>query len=143
VQLYPHLTFDGRCEAAFQTYAKLLGGEIVFLMRYEDTPMDLKVPPGFGGKVSHATFAAGGFMLSGSDAPPERYESPQGAAMQLNLSDPADAERIFDALSEGGTVQTPLQETFWAARFGALVDRFGISWLINCGRESEKLTADG
>jgi PhnB protein len=132
VQLYPNLTFDGRCEAAFKFYEKHLGGGIVFMMTYEDTPMDLQTPSDWGKKISHATFAHASFTLYGSDALPGRYQKPQGFALQVNLSDPLEAERIFKALAENGTVQMPLQETFWALRFGVLADQFGIPWLINC-----------
>ncbi len=132
MQLYSNLMFDGQCEAAFKFYAECLGGRIVFMMTYEQTPMDFQAPPEWGKKISHATFAIGEWMLSGSDAIPGKYQRPQGFALQFNLRDPLEAERIFQALSENGTVQVPLQETFWALRFGALIDRFGIPWLINC-----------
>jgi PhnB protein len=132
VQLYPNLTFDGQCEAAFKFYEKCLGGSIVFMMTYEDTPMDLQTPSDWRKKISHATFAHADFTLYGSDAPPERYQKPQGFALQVNLRDPLEAEHIFKALAENGTVQMPLQETFWALRFGVLVDQFGVPWLINC-----------
>jgi PhnB protein len=102
------------------------------MMTYENTPMDLQTPPDWQKKISHATFALAEFMFSGSDAPPGQYQKPQGFSLQLNLSDPVEAERIFKALAEKGTVQMPLQETFWALRFGVLVDQFGIPWLINC-----------
>ena len=71
-------------------------------------------------------------MFSGSDPLPGQYQKPQGFALQFNLSDPVEAERIFQALAGDGTVEMPLQETFWALRFGVLVDQFGIPWLINC-----------
>ena len=68
----------------------------------------------------------------GSDAPPERYEKPQGFSVTLGVDTPAEAERIFKASSENGPLQMPLQETFWAIRFGVLVDQFDIPWMINC-----------
>jgi PhnB protein len=102
------------------------------MMTYEDTPMDLQTPSDSGKKISHATFAHPDFTLYGSDALPGRYQKPQGFALQVNLSDPLEAERIFKALAENGTVQMPLQETFWALRFGVLADQFGVPWLINC-----------
>jgi PhnB protein len=71
-------------------------------------------------------------VLMGSDAPPGRYEAPKGISVSLNVKTPADAERIFNALSENGKVQMPLQQTFWAQRFGMTVDRFGIPWMVNC-----------
>lgn len=132
MQLYPNLTFDGQCEAAFQFYEECLRGTIIFLMTYENTPMELNAPADWRKKVSHATFALGDLMFSGSDALPGQYRRPQGFALQFNLSDVEEAERIFEALSDDGTVQTPMQETFWAARFGMVVDRFGIPWAINC-----------
>jgi len=134
VELYPNLTFDGQCEAAFSFYEECPHGRTVFMMRYEDTPMDAQTPPDWGKKIGHATFTHSGFTFYGSDAPPGRYLKPQGFALQFNLSDPAEAERIFKALAENGTVQTPLQETFWALRFGVLVDQFGIPWIVNCGK---------
>jgi PhnB protein len=132
VQLYPTLTFDGECEAAFKFYEKCLHGRITFMMTYENTPMNFGTPSDWRKKISHATFALGDFLFSGSDALPGQYRKPQGFALQFNLSDPVEAERIFGSLSESGAVQVPLQETFWALRFGGLVDQFGIPWLINC-----------
>jgi PhnB protein len=132
MQVYPNLTFDGRCEEAFKFYEECLHGKITFMMTYENTPMDLNAPPDWAKKISHATFIVGDDMLSGSDVPPARYQRPQGFALQFNLSDPAEAGRIFEALAENGSVEMPLQETFWALRFGVLVDRFGIPWVINC-----------
>ena len=132
MQLYPNLTFDGQCEAAFKFYEECFHGKTIFMMTYENTPMDFQAPPDWRKKISHATFALGAFMLSGSDALPGQYQKPQGFALQFNLSDPVEAERIFKTLAENGAVQMPLEETFWALRFGQLVDQFGIPWVINC-----------
>ena len=68
----------------------------------------------------------------GSDAPPQYYKKPQGFSVSLGLKDPAKAESIFKALSEKGAVEMPLQQTFWAKRFGMCTDQFGIPWMINC-----------
>jgi PhnB protein len=68
----------------------------------------------------------------GADAPPGRYEAPKGFSVSIGIKDPVEAERIFHALAEDGTVQMPIQKTFWASRFGMLVDRFGIPWMVNC-----------
>ena len=132
MQLYPYLTFDGQCEAAFKLYEQCFGGKITLMMTYEETPMDLQTPPDWRKKIGHATFTHADFLLSGCDAQPGQYQKPQGFSLQLNLSDPVEAERIFNALAENGTVQMPLAETFWAFRFGVLADQFGIPWLINC-----------
>src|SRR5258706_14401889 len=107
VQLYPNLTFNGQCEQAFKFYEERLRGRILFTMTYENTPMDLQAPSDWRNKISHATFAVGDYMFSGSDALPGQYQKPQGFALQFNLSDPMEAERIFKALAENGTVQKP------------------------------------
>jgi len=72
----------------------------------------------------------------GSDAPPDRYEEPKGLSVTIGVDTAAEAERIFHALADNGTVRMPLQETFWAIRFGTLVDQFGIPWMVNCERPS-------
>jgi PhnB protein len=134
MQLKPYLNFNGKCAAAFKFYEECLGGKIIMMMRYGDSPLAGQTPPDWGGRILHASFALGDDILSGADAPPDRYQKPQGFSVVLNPSDPAEAERIFQALSEKGTVQMPIQETFWALRFGMLVDQFGIPWMINCGK---------
>jgi PhnB protein len=83
-------------------------------------------------KICHATFQIGDTKFSGSDGLPAQFQKPQGFALTINPTSIEEAERIFAALSVGGIVQMPLQETFWAQRFGELVDQFGIPWLINC-----------
>jgi PhnB protein len=72
----------------------------------------------------------------GSDAPPGRYEPVKGITVTLSIDQPAEAERVFRGLSENGTVQMPIAETFWAQRFGMLVDQFGIPWMVNCEKPS-------
>lgn len=132
MRLFPNLSFNGQCEAAFQLYEQCLSGKILYRLTYENTPMQTPVPPDWKQKISHATFSFGEFVIYGSDALPGQYQKPQGFALQLDLSDPEQAESIYRSLAEGGTVRMPLQETFWALRFAVLTDRFGIPWLINC-----------
>ena len=97
MQLYPHLMFNGQCEAAFKFYEECLHGRITFMMTYEDMPMDLQTPSDWRKKIFHATFALAEFMFAGSDAPPGHYQKPQGFSLQLNLTDPVEAERISRA----------------------------------------------
>ncbi|MGH9355155.1 MAG: VOC family protein [Terriglobia bacterium] len=132
MQMNPYLTFNGGCEAAFKFYEQCLGGKIEAMMTHAGTPAAEHVPPEWRTKILHARLIVGDEVLMGSDAPPEHYEKPQGFSVSLQIKDPADAERIFHALAENGKVQMPLQKTFWAARFGMLVDRFGTPWMINC-----------
>jgi len=132
MQLNPYLTFDGQCEAAFQFYERCLGGKIVTMMNHEDSPIANQVPADWGKRIMHARLTVGDSVLMGSDSPPEHYEEPKGFSVALQLKQPAEAERVFQALAEGGTVLMPIQQTFWATRFGMLVDRFAIPWMINC-----------
>jgi len=135
MQLNPYLSFNGQCEAAFKFYEQCLGGRIECLMPYESRPADeYPVPADWRKKILHATLRVGDQVLMGADAPPDRYQKPQGFSVTLGLKDQAEAERIFNALAEKGAVEMPLQETFWAVRFGVLTDRFGIPWTINCER---------
>jgi PhnB protein len=134
MQLNPHLHFNGECETAFKFYEKCLDGKVTFMMPYEGTPVADQVPAPWRKKILHATLTVGDYVLTGADVPPDRYQKPQGLSVILGIKDPAQAERVFHALSENGTVQMPLQETFWAVRFGMLVDRFGIPWMINCSK---------
>ena len=134
MQLNPYLTFSGQCEAAFRFYEKVLGGKIEAMMPHAGTPAAEHVPPEWRSKIMHARLTVGDKVLMGSDAPPAHHEPMKGFSVTLGVEDPADAERIFHALAENGTVRMPIQQTFWAARFGMLVDRFGTPWMINCER---------
>ena len=132
MQLNPYLTFNGKCEAAFKFYERVLGGRIEAMMTYGSSPMADQTPADWRNKIMHTRLTIGGELLMGSDAPPDRYEPMKGISVTLGIEKPADAERVFHALAENGTVQMPIQETFWAARFGMLVDQFGTPWMINC-----------
>jgi len=132
MQINPYLIFNGQCEAAFKFYEQCLGGKIVVMMRHAGSPMAAQTPAEWQNKILHATLLVGDKRLQGSDAPPDRYEAPRGISVTLSIDNAAEAERIFNALAKNGTVSMPLQETFWAARFGMVVDQFGIPWMINC-----------
>jgi PhnB protein len=137
MQISTHLSFNGNCEEAFQFYVKSLGAKIVTLMRYEGTPMEKHMPAGQSQKIIHGTISLGGANLMGADAPPDRYEAPKGYTVTIGTNDVAEAERLFNALAGNGTVQMPLQKTYWAERFGMLTDRFGIPWMINCDQKAQ------
>jgi PhnB protein len=126
----PYLNFNGDCEEAFAFYAAALGGTIALKRTYADMPMP-DAPAGWDAKILHITMTAGSFAIQGSDVTPERYEVPRGFSLSITLDDVARAETIFEALSTGGTVDMAMQETFWSSRFGMLVDRFAVPWMIN------------
>ena len=131
--LNAYLYFDGQCEAAFKFYEKVLGGEIAMLLRYGDAPPAQQVT-GAADRIMHARLLVDGGCLMGSDYPPGLSQKPGGYRVNFGTSDPAEAERVFAALAEGGNVSWPLTETFFAHKFGMLEDRFGTSWMINCDK---------
>jgi PhnB protein len=132
MEVSPYLLFNGDCEAAFKFYEKHLGGRIEAMLTHEGTPAAEKVPADWRGKILHARMTVGDQVLMASDAPPGRYSRPQGFSVSLGIRKQEDAERIFNALAENGSVTMPLEKTFWALRFGMVTDRFGIPWMINC-----------
>jgi PhnB protein len=132
MHINPYLNFNGNCEEAFRFYERCLGGKITAMFPHQGTPAAEHVPPEWQSKIMHASLSVGDDVLMGSDAPPKHYETPRGFSVSLNVSKITDAERIFASLSEGGEVRMPIQQTFWAVRFGMLVDRYGIPWMINC-----------
>jgi PhnB protein len=105
------------------------------MMSFESSPMADQMPPEARKMIIHASMRVGDTVIMASDAPGDRYRKPQGFSVSLVVDTPADAERIFAALSAGGAVSMPLQQTFFAARFGMLTDKFGIPWMVNCEGE--------
>ena len=128
----PYLSFNGNCADAFRFYEKVLGGKIMALMTWADTPMANEMPAEARSQIVHARLQVGDNVLMGGDAPPGRYEAPKGITVTINVEQPAEADRVFTSLSEGGTITMPIQETFWAQRFGMITDRFGTPWMVNC-----------
>lgn len=132
MQLNPYLAFNGTCEEAFKFYESCLGGKIESVSRFAGSPMEKHMPAGWGDKIMHARLRVGDTILMGSDGGPEHYQKPQGTSIALMVDTAEEAERVFQALSEGGSVQMPIQQTFWAVRFGMLADRYGVPWMIDC-----------
>jgi len=128
--LCAHLSFAGQCEEAMTLYAELFGGELS-LLAYGDTPMAQDVPENWQRKVVHATLSFDGGTLAGADVQTEHYRRPQGFSVLVDVDGLERCKRIFDALAAGGTIEMPLQQTFWSPGFGLVVDRFGIPWEIN------------
>jgi PhnB protein len=131
MDLCPYLSFKGECEAALRFYEQCLGGRLGPIFRYAGTPFADQVPADWEDKVMHGSVTVGEQVLMAADVAPERYEEPRGFSLSLQIQSAADAEQVFQGLAQGGRVVMPLEKTFWAARFGMVVDRFGIPWLIN------------
>jgi PhnB protein len=132
VQMNPYLVFNGRCEAAFKFYEQNLGGKMEMMMTYGESPMAEQCTPESRDKIMHACLRVDNNLLMGSDGPAGYDEEAKGFYVSLGIDDPAEAERLFQVLLEKGTVHMPIQETFWATRFGMLVDQFGTPWMVNC-----------
>lgn len=126
----PYLQFAGNCAEALAYYEKSLGAALGQRMKFGQAPTP--APPGWEDKIMHTDFTILGSMLMASDAPPGMYQKPAGFRVTLNLSDPDTAETWFEALAAGGTIDMPLQKTFWASAFGMVTDRFNIPWMVNC-----------
>jgi PhnB protein len=132
MQLIPYLNFAGNCGEAFDFYRDVLGGEILSRFTYGESPMAVDMPPESHAQIMHTHLQSGGATLMGADGPPPHPQAGQGSFVNIAVDSADEAERIWKALSEGAEVRMPLQETFWARRFGMLVDRFGKPWMVNC-----------
>src|SRR5690348_11140827 len=108
MQLNPYLSFNGQCEAAFKFYEQCLGGKIVATLTYGSSPMADQTPPEWRDKIMHTRLMVENGVLMGSDSPPERYEQMKGMSVCLGIDKAEDAERIFHALAENGTVRMPI-----------------------------------
>jgi PhnB protein len=129
----PYLFFGGRCDEALEFYKNSVGASVEFLMRYNEgpePPPSGRLPPGFEGKVMHASLRIGQSVLMASDGC-EVGQAYSGFSLSVTFTAEADARQAFSALSSGGVVTMPLEKTFWSPCFGMLTDRFGIAWMIS------------
>jgi PhnB protein len=134
--LNPYIHFNGQCEEAFKFYAKVLGGEIKMMLPYRGNPAGEQTPPEMLDKIMHARLVVGDKVLMASDAPPDRYQSPQGFSVTVGVDTPTEAERIYNAFADGGMVFMALGPTFFAERFGMLKDKFGTPWMVICEKKA-------
>jgi PhnB protein len=138
-----YLSFDGQCETAFKHYEKVFGGKILMMVKNADAPPGTPVAPGTENRIMHARLQVGGRLLMGGDAPPQFVSKPQGFCVSVQVESPSEAERIFGELAKGGMVNMPMAATFWAQRFGMLIDKFGIPWMVNCEKPMEDAAKKG
>ena len=130
----PYLMFNGRCEEALAFYTQALGAKVEMLMRFADSPDPLPpgaIPPGSEQKVMHSSFRIGDSVLMATDGGCSGAPAFQGITLSISVPDAAAADKVWNALVEGGSVQMPIGKTFWSPRFGMLTDRFGVAWMIN------------
>ncbi|HEX3537872.1 MAG TPA: VOC family protein [Stellaceae bacterium] len=133
MQIQPYLSFDGRCEEAVAFYGRTLGAKVEMMMRWKDAPPGacpegMSTPP--ADKIMHAALRIGDSMMLASDGSCQGQPKFQGISLSLTPKDPAEAERVFNALADGGQVQMPLGKTFFSPAFGMVADRFGVSWMV-------------
>jgi PhnB protein len=128
MKMNTYVNFAGKCAEAFRFYEKHLGGAIGMSMTFGQAPDQTQVDAARKDAILHARITIGGAELMGADIP--NAQPMRSAYLSLHVDNDAEAERIFTALSEGGQIFMPMQETFFATRFGQVQDRFGINWMI-------------
>jgi PhnB protein len=134
MEVQAYLFFDGRCEEAVEFYKKALGAKVEMLMRFKespDPPPPGMLPPGSENKIMHSCLRIGDTAVMASDGGCTGKGSFQGFSLSLAVASAAEADRLWGALADGGTVQMPIGKTFWSPRFGMVTDRFGVSWMVN------------
>jgi len=133
----PYLDFGGHCEEALEFYCKALGAEIEMLTRFNESPEPQgELPECFQNKVMHARLRIGSSVLMASDGRCEGEPNFEGFSLAITPADEAEAERVFEALSQDGLVTMKLEKTFWSPKFGMLQDKFGVSWMISVMHKS-------
>ncbi len=132
MNLYLH--FDGTCVEALKYYEKALGGKILSMVKNSDAPATMKMPPGSADRIMHGRLQLNGHTLFASDTMPgQPYPGMKGFTISLTYPTTAEAQRIFTALADGGSVVMPMTKTFWAESFGMCSDRFGVPWMVMGG----------
>lgn len=133
-----YLGFNGQCEEAFNFYVERLGAIHGGMFRYAGSPMAAGLPEGWDAKIMHGSITLGGVTINGADTPEGGgYQQPQGFQIFLEVDDPAETERLFNALADGATITVPVGPQFWSVCFGVLTDRFGIPWSLSCSQMPE------
>ncbi len=131
MKISTYLSFNGQCAEAIKFYEQTIGAKLLFKMTWGESPMAGELPAEMHNMIMHSTLDLGSGQIMCADSPPDSYEKPAGISVSLHVSDPAEGERLFNALSENGNATMPYQKTFWSPGFGMCVDRFGIPWMVN------------
>ena len=132
MKIQAYITFGGRCDEALAFYKQTLGAEVGTVMRWKDSPDEaMKGPPGYEDKIMHADFTIGSTTLMADDGMGPGKVEYKGFTLSLTVADDPEAQRVFTALGESGSVTMPLMKTFWTSSFGMLTDKFGVPWMVN------------
>lgn len=132
MELEPYLFFSGNCEEALNFYKTIFGGEITEISRWKDAPAEMGMLADLGERVMHSNFKSPSIKFMASDSRPTTQYGEGRISLSLGTSDAADAQRVWNALAKGGTIEMEFADTFWGAKFGMLTDKYGIDWMINC-----------
>jgi PhnB protein len=134
MKLIPYITFNGNCEEALNFYRNAIGGEIVSIGRYGDSPM--QVTEEYKQKILHARIQIGEYLLMASDSMPDKGSiAGNNISLSIEWDNASDMEIAYNKLAEGGKKTMPLGDMFWGARFGMLTDKYGIHWMFNCEKK--------
>jgi PhnB protein len=131
----PYLSFNGNCTEAMRFYEQVLRAKLTILMSGADSPMAAQIPPESAHRILHARLELpdNGVLFAGDCPQHLPYEGIKGLSLTLNYEEVSEAQRVFNALADGGSITMPMQASFWAKSWGMLVDRFGAPWIINGG----------
>jgi uncharacterized glyoxalase superfamily protein PhnB/uncharacterized protein YndB with AHSA1/START domain len=131
-QLNPYLLFNYKCEEAFDFYRSVFGGEFQMKSKFKEMP-GYSGPATDGERIMHIALPLkNGSMLMGSDSPGDDVKITAGNNVSISFSadSEAEAEKVFNGLSNGGQVTMPLEKTFWNAYFGMCIDKYGVNWMV-------------
>lgn len=148
----PYLNFNGNTEEVFSFYKSIFGGDFPFLMRFNEVPQEANDAEGCAGEsipenedngIAHIALPIGSTMLMGTDVPSNMPQVKAGTNFSLCISVDSreDADRIFNALGEGGNIQMPMQDMFWGDYYGMLTDKYEIQWMISYNEQQHGKSA--
>ena len=136
MKVQAYIAFSGRCEEALEFYKMCLGAQVTSLMRWKESPdAAMKAPPGYEEKIMNASFRIGETELMADDGMGETKAEFKGMTLAIEVADDGEAQRVFAALGQGGSIRMPLMKTFWSSSFGMLIDKFGVPWMVNVAAE--------
>jgi PhnB protein len=141
MEIQPYIFFNGRCEEAIAFYSEALGAVELMKMHFSDAPPDpaQPVPADLANRIMHATLVIGKTHVLMSDGDGQTGKTHAGFSLSVTADDVPSGEKYFSALSKGGQVTMAFGETFWTPGFGMLVDRFGVSWMVNVKHDDQPL----
>jgi PhnB protein len=133
MELEPYLFITGgKCEEALNFYKGIFGGEITSINRWKDAPKEMEMPADLGERVMHANFKSPSIRFMASDSQPTTTYGDGPISLSVGSNDPAEAQRVWDALAKSGKVDVPFEDAFWGGKFGMVTDKYGIDWMVNC-----------